>query len=430
MTNPTPSLLGAHLFLGMCVVGVTLFFVWAYLGEIDVLSLATGEVIPSSQVKTVQHLEGGMVRDIRVREGDTVQEGQELVILEPVRNEAKVKELQARITSLKIRAIRLRAEAAGFNKLEIPWDIPKALIQQSPREVSEMQDYFNTRKRWIQGQQSIQQSLIIQRTHELSETKAQLESSHELLNYLQEQIAISEQLIKRDLTNRMNHLDLLKESARLRGIIAEGEARRLRLGATIQEGEERLTSIVTTFLEKAKEELASVSGSLTELTQRQNSVMDALRRTILRSPVTGVVKSVYVHTIGEVVQPGGVVLELVPSNDRLVIQAHLPIQEIGFVQLGQKAMVQLASPGTAHFGKIEGVVVHVSPDSMVDQQGIPFYKVRIKTKRIYFEGKNGVRHNLLPGMRTLCAIVTGKRTLLDYLLDPFFGSLDIALRER
>ncbi|MBF0273338.1 MAG: HlyD family type I secretion periplasmic adaptor subunit [Magnetococcales bacterium] len=430
VSPPHPTDSGTRLFLWSCIVGVSAFFLWASIGTLDIISLAVGEVIPSSQIKSLQHLEGGIVRSVLVHEGDTVTVGQDLVILEAVRNESEVKELQARITALEIQAIRLRTELATPPGAQTTLEIPESLAQRSPREAQEMRDHFTTRQKRLLEQQAIQQSWITQRDQEINETRSQIHSSQELLKHLSEQVGISEQLMQKDLSNRMKHLELLKESTRLKGVIAEAEARQKRLQGALREGEQRLATIHTTFLEEAGKELSVVTGTIKELTQRLDKLDDALRRTVLKAPVDGVVKTIHVHTVGEVVMPGGSLLELVPSNDTLVIQAQLPIQEIGFVVAGQKAIIRLDSMGSNGFDKLVGTVIHVSPDSLVDKKGMPYYLARIQTDRNHFTGQDGIHHPLLPGMRVQCAIVTGTRTMLAYLIGPWFTSMDNALRER
>ncbi|MBF0181082.1 MAG: HlyD family type I secretion periplasmic adaptor subunit [Magnetococcales bacterium] len=423
---------GTHLFLALCLAGVIAFGVWAVVGSIDVVSLAVGEVIPSSQVKNLQHLEGGIVREVRVREGETVREGQELVILEPVRSEADYEELRAHIVSLTIQAIRLRAETALPDTEETaPPDPPDELTRQAPTEVAEMRAYFETRQKRLREQRAIQREVNTQREQEIQEARAQAQGGRELLKHLNEQIAISEQLLQKDLSNRMKHMEYLKDAARTRSIIAENEARQARLQAALREGEKRLAALRTGFLEEAGKELASVTGALQELRHRRDRLEDALRRTVLRAPVAGVVKNVFVHTVGEVIPPGGTVLELVPSDDPLVIQAQLPIQEIGFVLAGQKALIRLEGPGSATFDTLTGTVIHVSPDSLVDKKGIPYYLARIRPDRDhFFSSRRMVRHPLLPGMRVRCAIVTGSRTILEALVGPLRRSMDNAMRER
>ncbi|MBF0192593.1 MAG: HlyD family type I secretion periplasmic adaptor subunit [Magnetococcales bacterium] len=436
-TPPVPPTLsasstdsGTRMFLWSCIVGVSAFFVWATIGTLDIISLAVGEVIPSTQIKSLQHLEGGIVRSVRVREGDRVKAGEELVVLEAVRNESEVKELQARITALEIQALRLRTELATPPDAEAVLEIPESLAQRFPRETGEMRNHFTTRQKRLLEQQAMQRAWIIQREQEFNEARSQTHASQELLKHLAEQIGISEQLLQKDLSNRMKHLELLKESTRLKGVIAEAEARQKRLQGALLEGTQRLSTIHTTFLEEAGKELTMVTGTLQELTQRRDKLDDALRRTVLKAPVDGVIKTIHVHTIGEVVMPGGSLLELVPSNDLLVIQAQLPIQEIGFVVAGQTAIIRLDSMGSSGFDTLIGTVIHVSPDSLVDKKGMPYYLARIQTDRDHFTSQDGLHHPLLPGMRVQCAIVTGTRTILAYLFGPWFASMDNALRER
>jgi adhesin transport system membrane fusion protein len=163
--------------------------------------------------------------------------------------------------------------------------------------------------------------------------------------------------------------------------------------------------------------------------QRMRKYSDTLQRTIIRSPVRGVVKTLYFVTIGGVVKSGDVIVDIVPMEDRLVVEAHLPIQDIGYVQPGQDAVVKLASRDAGRFGKLEGEVIHVSPDTFTTQEGATFYSVRIVTGGDSFKRGN-FEYKLIPGMLVTAYIHTGERTVLDYLLDPFMDSLDQAMKER
>ena len=156
---------------------------------------------------------------------------------------------------------------------------------------------------------------------------------------------------------------------------------------------------------------------------------DSLRRTVLRSPVDGVIKSLYVFTIGGVVSPGGTVVDIVPGGDRLIIEAKLPPQDIGYVHAGQTVLVTLASSDSNRFGYLEGSVANVSPDTLVSPEGEAFYKVRITTKNAYFE-RNSLRYTLVPGVQVMASIRTGQRSILAYLTDPFMASARTAMRER
>ena len=227
----------------------------------------------------------------------------------------------------------------------------------------------------------------------------------------------------------MLHLNLLKEAADLRGRIAEDGATLARLDAAIAGAEIRLQTIRHTSLEDVREELEEKRRSLKEYSNRIHKYRDSLQRTVLRSPVDGVVKTLYVSTVGGVVRPGDTVVEVVPAGDRLVVEARLPVQDIGYVHTGQTAMVRLASSDAVRFGSLAGRVVHVSPDSIETRDGVSFYRVRIEIEQDHFQ-RGSERYRLVPGVQVLCGIRTGERTVLAYLLDPFLGSLETALRER
>ena len=156
---------------------------------------------------------------------------------------------------------------------------------------------------------------------------------------------------------------------------------------------------------------------------------DSFNRTVLRSPVDGTVKALYVFTVGGVVRAGDTVADVVPGEDRLVVEAKLPVQDVGYVHPGQSATVKLASADANRFGNLIGQVVHVSPDALETTDGIPYYRVRIETGRDYFE-RRSLRYRLVPGVQVLCSIHTGERSVLEYLTDPFLGSMGTALRER
>jgi adhesin transport system membrane fusion protein len=416
---------GTRLFLWSCVAVVAAFGAWTTIGRLDVVSLATGEVVPASQLKTVQHLEGGIVRVIQVREGEQVRQGQELVVLEPTRNVAEVDELQSRLMSLKVTIARLASEVAGSSSMKAGGD----LVEAEPELVKQAQELFRNRRLRLDNQLASQRELIAQREHEIREVKARLHHNQETVKLVGEQIAISEKLLRMDLTNRMRHLDLLKERSNLDGKIEEDTAILPKLTAAANEARARLEAIRSGFAEEAGKELEEARRTYRELSQRQLKYEDSLRRTILRAPVDGIVKTLYVHTEGGVIQAGATVLDIVPAGDELVIEARLPTQDIGYVRKDQRALVQLASAEAARFGTVEGKVTDVSPDTLVTKQGQPFYRVRIRPERTYFE-RGRLRYDLFPGVQVQVSILTGSRSVLEYLLDPYLASLSLAMQER
>ncbi len=422
-TRPAP--IGTHLFLGCCTLLVVVFLIWTAVGKLDVVSMAMGEVVPSSQVKSVQHLEGGIVSNILVKEGERVLKGQPLIELEPTRSGAEVDELEIRLTALRINILRLEAEASSLNQLIIPGE----LRDREPDQVLQVRALFKARQNRVRNQIRAQRQEIIQREQEIKEVQARIRTNSGGLRLIREQLKISSKLIKLDLSNRMNHLNLQKEESDYRGRLDEDRIALPRTKAALNAAQAQLQAIENGFREEATLELTDAKRTYRELSQRVLTAKDSLRRTVLRAPVDGIIKTLYLVTVGGVVQAGKTVLDIVPGDDRLVIESRLATTDIGYIEIGQPARIQLASAEAVRFGTLEGKVVHISPDTIVTQDGAPYYKVRIQTQRDYFERGN-LRYRLSPGMQVQSSIQTGTRTVARYLLDPYIGKLSFALKER
>ena len=414
-----------HLFFLLMGALVAAFFAWAHFGQLDVVANALGEVIPSSKVKSVQHLEGGIVRDIHVREGERVKKDQPLVTLDPLRSGADVSELEIRLRGLRIEIVRLQAES---NAQEVPI-FPRALRDKEPDLVARARALFETRMRGLENKIESQTERIEQRKNEIDGISLRIANSRKRLRLVNEQIEISDELMKDQLTNRMQHLNLLKEAQALKARISEDSKAKPRAQAGLKASEADLRGIKAEFLEEVRETLRDRRREEKELAARLEKFQDTLSRTVLRSPVDGIVKTLHVATLGGVVTSGRTVVDVVPAGDRLIVEAQLPTQDIGYVRPGQSVLVSLSSPEAIRFGRIEGEVVSVSPDTIETDDGTPFYNVRVATSQSYFESGN-VRFELVPGVQVLCAIQTGQRSVLAYLLDPFLKSGQLALRER
>lgn len=413
-----------HLFLLTLVGAVLAFGVWSVFGRLDVVSFAVGEVVPSSQVKTVQHLEGGIVGAIMVREGDRVKTGQPLVALESTASGADVQELTVRIVSLTADVARLEAEITGQDLT-----FPEGFEEENPDVARQSRGLFDHRRAQFDNDVAAQDALINQRLRESDEIKARMANTKSKLKLHKEQVSISEELLKDDLTNRMLHLNLLKEVANLEGMISEDTAALNRLDAAIEQERLKKDGIEGRFRIEARQELDEKRRSLDEFKNRIHKYQDSFQRSVLISPVEGVVMTLHVVTKGGVIPPGGSVVDIVPVGDAMVVEAKLAPQDVGYVHVGQVARVQLASADGSRFEHLEGKVSHVSPDTVETQDGTPYYKVRIKTDRDYFES-DGQRYQLVPGVQVMCSIVTGTRSVMEYIASPFMGSFRTALQER
>ena len=416
---------GTHLFLFICVIACIAFGAWAWTGNLAIVSVAEGEVVPSSQVKTIQHLEGGIVREIKVREGERVKTGQALITLESAATGADVGELKTRIMGLIIEISRLQAAASNAKKPTFPADLEKS----HPLLIQEANQLFDSSKRRLEDEFASQRAIIAQRKQDIQEATARIKNQRNSMKLLKEQIAISEDLLSEQLTTRYKHLDLLKELARLTGSIDKDKVALQRAGSALKQASANKDSIRSTFSEEARTKLEAARRQLEEFTPRMSKFEDNLKRTILRSPVDGVVKTLHVVTIGGVVRAGDAVVDVVPEGDRLIVEAKLKTQDIGYVRKQQSARITLASGDAMRFDGLEGVVVRVSPDTITGDDGEPYYKVRIQTERNHFRRAEN-RYDLFPGMQVIASIHTGERTIMEYLLDPFLDASDTAMRER
>lgn len=401
------------------------FIIWGNVGSLDIASMATGEVVPSSQVKSIQHLEGGIVREILAREGQAVKKGQPIILLEKTISGADVAELQIRITTLEVDIARLVAESSGLDEPKFSEDA----ISNSTEIVVQAMDRFHVRRRNIDNKVQAQKETVSQRQYDINETESHLENLLEALKFQEEKVSISEALIKDDLSNRYMHLDLLSRANELRGNISESKSTLASAGAALKEAQLNLSQIHTGYMSEVHKELNEARSNYRELNERLIKYQDSLSRTVVRSTVDGIIKTLHVVTEGGVIKPGEPVVDIVPEGDRLVIEAQLPTHDIGYVQVGQEAAIKLASADAARFQALIGTVVAISPDTLLTPDGLPYYKVRIETEKAYFE-RGSVQYQLYPGMQVIANIKIGTRSVFEYIFSPVFSSLDDALQER
>ncbi len=444
-----------RVFFFLCVAFCVSFFAWACVAPLDIVSDAVGEVVPSSKVKRIQHLEGGIVREINVREGDVVDVGQPLIELETTASDSTVEELNIRITSLQSEISRLEAESRWFNVAKEggtdsnasksqtdsvgsvadanPFAVepvfPQELRDNSPELIAQAEQLYNTRRDRFVNDINEKKERIKQREQDIQAIVARIRNQRQNLKYVREQIRISEDLLKDKLTSRYKHLGFLKEESSLVSKIEEDKAALLRSRSALSVAKENLAQVSSSFHEEVQEALRQSRRELLEFSQRLRKTSDSLSRTIIRSPAHGIVKTIYIQGQGEVVQPGMTVMDIVPGGDKLVVEAHLPLGDIGYVQVGQKATVKLATGDARMFGNLSGVVKQISPDAITTQEGETYYRVLVETEADHFE-KNDLRYQLYPGMRLLVGIKTGERTVMEYLVYPYFDTLYHGLQER
>jgi adhesin transport system membrane fusion protein len=414
-----------HLVLWLCALSLALFFLWAQFFRLDIISAADGQVVPRSRVQVVQHLEGGIVREILVREGDRVERDQPLVILEQTISGAGVEELQSRITALRVEIASLEAQAANRDAPDFEADLRRdhaVLVEQA-------HSLFRATMANHGNEVSAQRELIMQREHALNEISTRVKNGRENLKLVDEQVALSAELLRDNLTTQHKHLAYLREQGELKSRIEEDQSALSGARSALAEARLKLERIHTAFQESVEARLRDARLQLDESGQRLRRLSDNLARTVIRSPVEGVVKTLHVTTLGGVLGPGQTVADIVPSEDRLIVEARLSITDIGHVQVGQSAAVRLMGREASVYGKIDGTVIHVAPDTTVTSDGRVFYLVRVETEQDHFSSGDSI-YRLFPGMAMLVHIHTGKRTVLQYMTEPFTARFTGAMQER
>lgn len=404
---------------------MALFVLWAMLFELDIAAHAPGKVVPAGQVKRIQHLEGGIVRSIFVKEGEHVQAGQPLVELESTATQADLQEIQTRIATLKINAARLQALLDGAPRMAAAPELQSAY----PGQWQSAEELFASHQSRLRNAIAEQDLKIRQRQAEIEEMRSRLSHTSSRHKLLSNQVSINEQLLSQGLVNDYEHLELRKEEQTLRGQIAETRATLSRVVAGLAQEKVALDSLKSGEDEQLRKELSDTTRELAEFGERVRKFADSRARTTIRAPIDGVVMTLYVVTTGGVVAPGGTVLTMVPGGDRLVVEARLPVGEVGFLRQGQPVRLQLVSAAGRGFQPLNGTVAHISPDSVVEAEQEPFYLVRIAPGGDSFASGDS-RYPLRPGVVVDASILTGSRSVLGYILDPFLSGLGNGLRER
>lgn len=414
-----------HLGWGVAV-SLTLFLLWAIFAQLDIFAVTSGSVIPANRVQTIQHLEGGIVRKLLIEEGQEVKQGQPLVVMENTADSSDYGSLSAQMRTLIAQVVQYEAEDQA--KKTLVFDAEFESINEGL--VNETRNLFYSRRsKYAAGINSLEQEVTI-RQQEMKLISARLKHARERLVLIKEQIDMGKKLLANDLSNRYEQIDRLKESNELESIIAENEFTLTRNRAAHAQASQTMAVKVSEYKEEVQARLLDARKQLEETQEQLKQYTDSLSRTEVKSPVDGLVKTIFVVTEGGVVPPGGPILEIVPQNDRLIIEVNLLPQDVGHVQTGQMALVRLASSESSRLGYIQGKVIQISPDSYVNEKdGSAFFRVRIETDKSYF-GEGGERYELLPGVMVTAAIVTGERTVLEYIVSPFMQNMAFSMGER
>ncbi|MGY0195121.1 HlyD family type I secretion periplasmic adaptor subunit [Leptothrix sp. BB-4] len=402
-------------------VGVLLL--WAAVGQIDEVTRGDGKVIPSRQLQVVQSLDGGVVSEILVREGDNVEEGQLLLRIDETRATSGVRESAAQVFALKVRQARLKAlaEGASFNP-----PAPQPGNAEEGRIVDEERNLYNARVSELQATLSVSEQQLNQREQELGEARARQSAAQRALAISRQELQKTRPLLATGAISEVEVLRLDREVSRNRGDVEQAAAQIARVQAAIGEARRKRQETELQFRNEARRELSDVLGRLSALNQGAVALADKVSKAQVRSPVRGRVQRLLANTVGGVLQPGKDIVEIVPLDDTLVLEARVEPKDIAFIHPGQAASVKFTAYDFSIYGGLDGVVENISPDTLIDERGNAYYLVRVRTTRPEF----GEDQPIIPGMTATVDILTGKKSVLSYLLKPILKARAYALRER
>lgn len=417
------------------------FLIWSYFAELDRFTTGMGKVVPSSQVQVIQSLDGGILQELYAKEGMTVVKGQPLARIDDTRFRSDLDQQKKEVDSLRADIIRLRAELSSVLVADVPdWQLqikinkkalqfPDDLIKNAPLLVERQQDEYNGRLDSIKNQVAIQGQKIRQRQEEAKELKSKistLKTSYELAS---RELKLTRPLAEK---NIVPQVELLKLERSVNDIEGELNAIRLmvpKLNSALEEAVLLRREAVLNYRTEVRAELNELQTKFSRITEAQVGVLDKVNKALITSPVVGTVKTVHITTLGGVVQPGQALLEIVPTEDKLLIEAKIKPKDIAFIHLGLKAVVKITAYDFTRYGGLEGVVEHISADTTQDEEGNSFYIIRVRTKASELRDKNDQPMPIIPGMMTTVDVMIGKRTVLEYILNPILRAKAMALRE-
>jgi len=414
-----------HLFLLVLCISTAALIAWSWYGRLDVVSLAGGKVIPGSMVKTVQHLEGGIVKKILVQEGQRVKDGQTLMELSRTGSSADLARLEMLAAARQADIVRLSAMLKDARKLHFTG----SLENQYPDIAKQNRALFQTGKKALKSQLAVLHQQLEQRKKKAKVLRVRITGNQKNLELTTKQRNLSRKLLQENLTTSYKQLDLERQVASLEGKIQTDRVSLEEARLAFAEVQARILQARVEYHAKAEELLQKTRENLQTIAIQRRKYTDNLARTEIKSPVDGIVKTLHIVTLGGVIRPGMAVAEIVPEGDYLLIEAHLPVEDIGYVHVGQQAAIRLASSDARHFGKITGQVVFVGPDASMTRDQRPFYTLRVRPNKERFD--NGYQqYQLSPGLQVMVSLHIGSRSVLQYLFDPFLNSLAFSLQER
>jgi adhesin transport system membrane fusion protein len=413
---------GARIVVWLSLGAVTILILWAAFAVLDEVTRGEGKVIPSRQIQILQSLDGGIVSEILVKEGQSVKVGDLLLKVDPTRMVSSLRENRSQYLSLLAKAARLKALADGARFIP-----PPEVTKEAPEIVDQERMLYESRRAELDATMGVSRQQASQRSQELISAKARREQAAQSFSLTARELEMTRPLTKTGAVLDVELLRLERDVARYRGERDSANSDIPRLESSVLEAARKMQEVDLTFRNIARSELSEANAKLSALSEGSTALEDRVNQTEVRSPVNGTVKQLKVNTVGGVVQPGKDVIELVPSDDALLLEARVLPKDIAFLRPGQKAMVKFTAYDFSVYGGLDGTLEHIGADSVVDEKGNAYFLVRVRTLSTTIGAQ---KFPIIPGMVAEVDILTGKKSVLSYLLKPILRAKAKAMTER
>jgi adhesin transport system membrane fusion protein len=394
---------------------------WASFAKVDEVTRGEGRVIPSKQVQVIQSLDGGIVSEILVHEGQTATVGSPLIRIDETRAVSSLRENQVQYLAFLAKQSRLKSLAE-----DKPFAPPPEVRSEAPEIYDQEYALYLSSQEELASAIEIARNQMVQREKELLEVQYKKEIAEKNYESANKELAANKPLLASGAVSEIDILKLEREATRARGDIDQSRAQIGRIQSAIGEARRKISEVEQNFKSKVRTELNDVTARLSSLSEVSVSLQDKVNQTTLKSPVNGKVSRLFFNTVGGVIQPGKEVLEVVPTDDALILETKIQIKDIAFIRVLQPAVVKLTAYDYTIYGALDAVVENIAADSIVDEKGNAYYLVRVRT----LKSSLGKDLPIIPGMVAQVDIMTGKKTILSYLLKPVLKAKSYAFSER
>lgn len=397
--------------------------VWMHYAKIDIVVRGPGKVVPSQQLQVIQSLEGGVVSEILVEEGDVVEIHQPLIKISDVAFSSSLEENRLKYLELKAKITRLKAEANG-----IPFEQDEVVSREAPDLMHAARSLYESNRQQLQETLRILEEQVLQNQSQLTEARAKSRKLEKSLSLMREELELKRPLVDRGLVSKVEFIQLQQKENEIKG---ELEAVRLsipRIESTIEEAKSKIEQSRLDFRNKAKRELNEAQAEVSRIAETQEALRDRVQRTTIRAPLRGTVTRLHINTVGGVISPGAPILEIVPYEDALLVQVRIDPKDVANITVGQRARLKFSAYDFAVYGSLNGEVRFLSADTITNEDGESYYIARIRPSRTFL----GAQSSPLPvrvGMTAEADIITDKKSILEYLMKPINRGLQRALRE-